>query len=318
MLIDFIDKDTSTMLSNTWRQQKHDEEKKQHLISQLSCMMLSLARIPQSRIGSLRFNENGSISLASRPLFCANTILEAEGAPKMEERMYESTGQLLRALYDFRTGAFRSQPNAVYDEEDCRLQMSYMLLLQSILPSVVDLQYPGPFILQFTDLHASNIFVDADWNITGIIDLDFICSLSPDMLCMPSWLCVDDLDDISRNRGEFAASYDSFLQTFAAAEKKQQHHSTLLADTMRQAWHSGAYWVYYSFISVNAMVIMVSDHIFPIFGFESTLDEEEAFFRSLSHFWCRNSEQFVQRKMKEKVQYDLDLQNHFDTAKLTG
>lgn len=66
------------------------------------------------------------------------------------------------------------------------------------------------------------------------------------------------------------------------------------------------------------MAIMVSDHIFPIFCFESTLDEEEAFFRSLSHFWCRNSEQFVQRKMKEKVQYDLDLQNHFDTAKLTG
>lgn len=176
----------------------------------------------------------------------------------------------------------------------------------------------GLFILQFTDLHASNIFVDADWNITGIIDLDFICSLPPDMLCMPSWLCIDDLDDISRNRDEFAASYDSFLQTFAAAEKKQQHHSTLLADTMRQAWHSGAYWVYYSFISVNAMAIMVSDHIFPIFGFESTLDEEEAFFRSLSHFWCRNSEQFVQRKMKEKVQYDLDLQNYFDTAKLTG
>lgn len=149
-------------------------------------MMLSLARISQSRIGSLRFNEDGSISLASRLLFCTNTILEAEGAPKMEERMYNSTSQLLRALYDFRTGAFRSQPNAVYDEDDCRLQMSYMLLLQSILPSVVDLQYSGPFILQFTDLHASNIFVDADWNITGIIDLDFICSLSPDMLCMPS------------------------------------------------------------------------------------------------------------------------------------
>lgn len=70
--------------------------------------MLSLARISQSRIGLLRLNEDGSISLASRPLFCANTILEAEGAPKMEERMYNSTGQLLRALYDFRTGAFRS------------------------------------------------------------------------------------------------------------------------------------------------------------------------------------------------------------------
>jgi hypothetical protein len=30
----------------------------------------------------------------------------------------------------------------------------------------------GPFPLQLTDLHASNIFVDEDWNITCLIDLE--------------------------------------------------------------------------------------------------------------------------------------------------
>jgi Ser/Thr protein kinase RdoA (MazF antagonist) len=53
--------------------------------------------------------------------------------------------------------------------------MSYMVLLRSIIPKVVNLSCAGPSFLQFTDLHASNIFVDADWNITGIIDLEFIC-----------------------------------------------------------------------------------------------------------------------------------------------
>lgn len=174
MLIDFIDKDTGTMLSNTWKKHRNDKQKKKHLVNQLCRIMLALARQPQSRIGSLRFNEDGSISLANRPLICANAILENEGVPKMEG-LYSSTGQLLQALQDFRAASFEAQPNAVYSEDDCRLQMTYMVILRSILPKVVDLQHPGPFTLQFTDQHASKIFVDADWNITGIIDLEFIC-----------------------------------------------------------------------------------------------------------------------------------------------
>jgi hypothetical protein len=30
----------------------------------------------------------------------------------------------------------------------------------------------GPFYLQLTDLHASNIFVDENWNIAYLIDLE--------------------------------------------------------------------------------------------------------------------------------------------------
>lgn len=133
---------------------------------------------------------------------------------------------------------------------------------------------------------------------------------------MPYWLCVDDLDDISSCRDEFTAAYDSFLQVFAAAEKTQnKHHSTPLTDAMQHAWQSGAHWVFYCFTSANAMAIMVQDHRFPFFGFRTTVkEEEEAFAHHLSHFWCPNSEQFTQRKMADKEQYDLDLQAHYETA----
>jgi len=136
------------------------------------------------------------------------------------------------------------------------------------------------------------------------------------MLCMPYWLCVKDLDDISSSRDEFSAIYDSFLQIFAAAEKKQiKHQNSPIADTMQKAWKSGVYSASYHFTSVNARAIMVQDHIFPIFGFRTTLKEEDAFAQSLSNFWCPNSDQFVQRQMAEKAQYDLDLQAHYETGK---
>lgn len=35
----------------------------------------------------------------------------------------------------------------------------------------------GPFVMQLTDLHAPNIFVDRDWNIKHIIDLEWACAL---------------------------------------------------------------------------------------------------------------------------------------------
>ncbi|KAM3414212.1 hypothetical protein BST61_g10870 [Cercospora zeina] len=136
MLMDFMQ--TGSMLSNTWSGEKHDEEKKANLYRGLSQIILSLARQPQGRIGSLRFNDDCSISLASRPLLCAHTILESEGAPRMEG-LYSTSGQFLQALQDFRASAFAFQANAVHDEEDCRLQMSHMVLLRSIIPNVIDL-----------------------------------------------------------------------------------------------------------------------------------------------------------------------------------
>lgn len=35
----------------------------------------------------------------------------------------------------------------------------------------------GPFPLQLTDLHVSNILVDEQWNVTGLIGLEWICAL---------------------------------------------------------------------------------------------------------------------------------------------
>jgi len=69
----------------------------------------------------------------------------------------------------FREEVFRTQPNAVYDEEDCRLQMYHMVILRSVHTLLLDYKFQGPYVLQLTDFHSGNIFVDDNWNITGTL-----------------------------------------------------------------------------------------------------------------------------------------------------
>ncbi|KAJ0127283.1 Uncharacterized protein HZ326_29615 [Fusarium oxysporum f. sp. albedinis] len=50
--------------------------------------------------------------------------------------------------------------------------------------------------LQFTDLHASNIFVDEEWNVTCFVDLEWISALPVEMLAVPYWLTGCKIDEI--------------------------------------------------------------------------------------------------------------------------
>ena len=56
----------------------------------------------------------------------------------------------------------------------------------------------GPFVSTLTDLHQGNIFVDNQWHITCLIDLEWACSLPIELQCPPHWLsgrAVDDIED---------------------------------------------------------------------------------------------------------------------------
>ncbi|KAG7146782.1 hypothetical protein HYQ46_004410 [Verticillium longisporum] len=58
---------------------------------------------------------------------------------------------------------------------------------------------------QLTDFHASNILVDKLWNVTGLIDLEWICALPLEMLDVPYWLTGCAIDQI---KGEKLEHFD--------------------------------------------------------------------------------------------------------------
>lgn len=65
-----------------------DSRKKRNLLRSISKITLALARTSHARIGSLRFNDDTTSALETRPLFCASSILKSEGVPKVVNRVY--------------------------------------------------------------------------------------------------------------------------------------------------------------------------------------------------------------------------------------
>jgi len=56
------------MLSSSWEQHCHDENRRSNLYHSLAKIMLDLAKVPLPRIGSWRMDDRGVISLTNRPL----------------------------------------------------------------------------------------------------------------------------------------------------------------------------------------------------------------------------------------------------------
>lgn len=288
----------------------------QNLCSGISRVMLSLASKAQSRIGSLRFNDDGSTTIANRPLLCAHSILESEGAPRTVNRTYTTSGTFIDDLLRFREEAFRAQPNAVNDEDDCYLQMLHMILLRLLKPQFADCHSEGPFVLQFTDFHASNIFVDDEWNIVALIDLEYICALPPSMMNVPYWLSVDTIDEISDQADAFEEMHKAFLDSFHNEERGFSHeHDFQLASAIQDSWTSYSCWFYRCLTSINGAAYCLEDHIYKKFHFNPSPDEERRFAKSMSSFWSSDSQIFVDQKLRDKARYDEDVAHHFNGEK---
>lgn len=274
--------------------------------------MLSLASKPQPRIGSLRFNDDGTITLANRPLLCATSILESEGAPKVVDQTYTTLGSFTDAVLRFREEAFRAQPNAVNDEEGCRLQMLQMVLLRRMKAHFVERHYEGPFVLQFTDSHASNIFVDDEWNVVALVDLECVCALPPGMVDVPYWLLVDAIDEVSDRIDEFGKVHGFFVSILRDEERLVcVEHGVSLASAIQDAWTSSSCWFYRCFTSINGLACCIEDHLYKKFRFEPSVFEETRLARTLSSRWSSDAEDFVERKLRDKARYDDDLARHF-------
>lgn len=189
-LLEYIGPTSGQMLSNTWDKYRGCPERRQRLFSSLSKIMLSLARLPQLRIGAFQFHSDGTVTLSNRPLLCSTVLLENYGAPRTmrKDDTYRCTDSFVSEMLTFHH-RFLSQPNAIYSEGDCRGQMAVKTLLRAFYHRYIKREYRhGPFLLQLTDLHASNIFVDDDWNLTCLIDLEWLCALPAEMLNVPYWL----------------------------------------------------------------------------------------------------------------------------------
>ncbi|KAK7428361.1 hypothetical protein QQZ08_005118 [Neonectria magnoliae] len=313
MLLEHVGSDTSQMLSITWEKHRSDPARRQRLFRGISRLMLSLARIPQPQISSFRFHRDGTVTLTNRPLSCSMMILENEGTPRTMERnnVYLSTEPFIADLFTLHDERFISHPNAICDHQDCRGEMAAMVLLRALAYRYVrqDLRN-GPFFLQLGDLHASNIFVDDDWNITSLIDLEWVSALPAEKMTVPYWLTGCAIDEIQGEKlVEFNTIREEFMKIFEEEEgQAAAAHDYSLARIIRESWESGGVWFWHSVMSINAIYPLFTDHVCPRFSSRLLSKEEEL----LSKFWSEDAAKVVESKVDECHRYEAELKRVFD------
>ncbi|KAL8366777.1 hypothetical protein RB595_008773 [Gaeumannomyces hyphopodioides] len=166
----------------------------------------------------------------------------------------------------------------------------------------------GPFPLQFTDLSIGNIFVDDEWNVTCLIDLEWVCAIPAEMMTVPYWLTGRGIDMLDgENLAEFNSFREEFMLAFEEEEQKMPGiHGLPLARIMRESWESGGAWFWLSLDSINAAYSLVYDHILP--RFTRNLAE---FRETMYKFWCQESDKVVQTKLADYRGYDEELRKIF-------
>ncbi|KAK3906681.1 hypothetical protein C8A05DRAFT_40528 [Staphylotrichum tortipilum] len=298
MLLERIEQETGRVLVTTWNKNRDDPERRQRLFRGIACMILS--RIPQPRIGSFQFHDDGTVSLTNRPPSSTIVLLENDGAPRMMPRgdTFACTEWYVSDFLAFHDRNFLSHPNAVFLEKICQGEMAVKAILRARAHRYIRRESrAGPFLPQLTDLHIGNIFVDDEWNVTCLIDLEWVCSMPAEAITVPYWLTGRGIDQLTR---EHLADFDRAWLEFMLAFEEEEHGEMStslgvpLSQIMRQTWESGGMWLWLSVDSVNAAYSLVSKHLMPRFT-SRTSETREA----ISEFWCEESCVMVAKKMDD-------------------
>ncbi|KAL2182242.1 hypothetical protein L209DRAFT_783286 [Thermothelomyces heterothallicus CBS 203.75] len=161
----------------------------------------------------------------------------------------------------------------------------------------------GPFLLQLTDINESNIFVDDDdWNISCLLDLEWICALPAEMLTVPYWLTDCTIDEIVD--GEYGC-FDQERQGFLCAMEEemkatQPAHDIPIVHTIQDLWSSKAVWFWACTTSINGWLSIFEDHILPKFGANKNVIPD---LKQTAALWMENMDAVVKAKLEDEEKY---------------
>jgi len=295
-LIDYVEK--GELLSDTFSTFKDDQHRRQNLFRDLSHILLSLGKLSLPRIGSFTFNDQGFITLSNRPLTLRLQWLENENIPTNIGRQttYSTVESYLLDLLSYHDNRLIHQPNSINDKIDGRKQMAAIALMRSILLQFTDARR-GPFIFTLTDVHQSNIFVDPDWHITSLIDLEWACSLPAEMQQPPYWMTGRYLDDLTGDGlEEFCRVRDEFMMIYEQEEEHFASEGGCRARIMQRSWELGGFWYFHALGCTKGFYNLYVQHIQPRFSNDLPFGE-------VSPFWHQNAEQVLQSKLDDRQEY---------------
>ncbi|KAH9211699.1 hypothetical protein DL95DRAFT_426991 [Leptodontidium sp. 2 PMI_412] len=227
IILEYISPNTGQMLSSTWEKHRKDLFYRQNLFQGMARLILSLANIPQPRIGLFQFHTNGTITLTNRPLPYSIVILENKSALRTIQRneTYTYTKPFVTDMLTLHKNSFLSNPNAAYNEDDCRGYIAAKALLKILSHYYVERKHRNePFYLYINEIMGDNLY---------------------------------KFDEV---RQEFMKIFEAEEVNLASKQKPT------LASIMYKDWESDEVWFWRCLTSTNTMISLVEDYICPRFS----------------------------------------------------
>lgn len=312
IIISFVQ--NGQMLSNTLADHLlSDKTRRQTLFGDIAQIILSLNRVKLPRIGSLTLDDDGLIELKNRPLTLRLQTFENEGIPTIpRDCTYQSVEPYILDLLQLHDNRIHHQPNAIHSLKDGQEQFAALTMMRGLLPQFISRQYrDGPFVLTLTDLHASNIFVDEDWHITSLIDLEWACSSPIELQTPPYWMTGRPIDDIEHGEhlDAFQEVMTEFINAFEEQEKSVQTSDYSQAEIMRKSWSRGSFWYFQAVNSPKGLLRVFNEHIQRMFCEEHCT--QRVFDRTVSPYWSVGAEEFIQTKVEQEAAYKDRIRKRF-------
>ncbi|OAA71340.1 hypothetical protein ISF_01891 [Cordyceps fumosorosea ARSEF 2679] len=252
MLLEFIGPETGRLPAQDWFAKLADPLCRKRLFTGLSNIILELAKVPQPKIGSFRFNNDCTISLDGRAVFAGTSILEGQGAPRTVPagQTYTCTEPFVSDMITLLDESYRAQIAASDTETACLGQMGTRVFLRAVAHHYIKKQYRnGPFLMQLTDLNPGNFFVDDDWKISCLFDLEYISALPVENLAIPYWLSGGTISDIE---GQKLAEYEKLRREFMEILREREAEYRLawpISTIMEEMWTTKGVWFWHSLAS---------------------------------------------------------------------
>lgn len=324
ILVDWIETGDAQLLSKSFTPPCTEDTEEQlrrteNLYRSMSRIMVSLAKIPQSRIGSWTINNKGEISLSNRPMLNHLHRLENWNIPTSIPRnmTYTSADSFYMDLLNGHDNRFRFQGNATFDQEDARGQATILVLMRAIFHKFTNRDIHDHFVMQLTDLNASNIFVDEHWNIKYIIDLEWASSLPLKDLLPPSWLTGRAVDDIEGpGFEEFKKSYTKFANIFEQEESGifsyHERDNLSHATIMKRSLENRQYWYSRALRTPKGLFTLFTTHIETLY---EEVKPRELLFESVSTYWTPGMTDFIDSTLKRYDNYRHEVREIFNSEK---
>ncbi|KAJ5726915.1 hypothetical protein N7493_005942 [Penicillium malachiteum] len=308
LVIEYIEESQGSMLSNTWfDNEHHTSERRKNYFHSLTRILLSITKTPLPSIGSFFIDRNGDLILGNRPLTMEFHELENESITTDIPRhsTYSNVQSYVGEILEMHDNRLHYQPNAVNDLDDCGYQMSALTAMRTVGPLIFNRSLRrGPFIFSLTDMHQSNVFVDDEWNITCLIDLEWACSKPIEMVHPPYWLTNKGVDEIELD--EYSIRREEFMAALKSEEgklKSPQARPYVLSEVMEESWTSGAFWYSLALSSPTGLFHNFYHHIHPLFSNKGTVKLGNV----MPFYWVRSAGKFVGKKLEDKKLYDKNL-----------